>query len=115
MEGRGPKKGALPALRLARALRSPTAWLHAIARYKLIDRLHKAGGRRALPIEDRDNRFTPDDPPDEAAGELTWKNTNPPRRPTYLVIVTGTGCTLSEGFLNGLIELLVEVLFRVFR
>lgn len=43
-----------------------TAWLHAIARYKLIDRLRKAGGRRDLPIEDRDDLFTPDET--EAAG-----------------------------------------------
>jgi RNA polymerase sigma-70 factor (ECF subfamily) len=34
-----------------------TAWLHAIARYKLIDHLRRAKVRRTLPLEDADSVF----------------------------------------------------------
>ena len=37
-----------------------TAWLHAIARYKLIDHLRADPGRRAVPLDDADDLATPD-------------------------------------------------------
>ena len=38
-----------------------TAWLHAIARYKLIDHFRRAGLRRTLPIEDAHGVFAQED------------------------------------------------------
>jgi RNA polymerase sigma-70 factor (ECF subfamily) len=34
-----------------------TAWLHAVARYKLIDHFRRSGIRRTLPLEEADNVF----------------------------------------------------------
>jgi RNA polymerase sigma-70 factor (ECF subfamily) len=38
-----------------------TAWLHAIARYKLIDHLRRAKVRRTLPLEEADSVFAEED------------------------------------------------------
>jgi RNA polymerase sigma-70 factor (ECF subfamily) len=38
-----------------------TAWLHAIARYKLIDHFRRGKVRRTLPLEDADSVFTEED------------------------------------------------------
>jgi RNA polymerase sigma-70 factor (ECF subfamily) len=38
-----------------------TAWLHAIARYKLIDHFRRASLRRTLPIEEADSVFAEED------------------------------------------------------
>lgn len=44
-----------------------TAWLHAIARYKLIDHFRRAKLRRTLPIEDAENVLADSDHEDVAA------------------------------------------------
>jgi RNA polymerase sigma-70 factor (ECF subfamily) len=38
-----------------------TAWLHAIARYKLIDHFRRSGKRRTLPLEEADAVFAEED------------------------------------------------------
>lgn len=46
-----------------------TAWLHAIARYKMIDQLRETGARRTVPLDDVGDLLAPDDV-EEAATRL---------------------------------------------
>jgi RNA polymerase sigma-70 factor, ECF subfamily len=75
-----------------------TAWLHAIARYKLIDHFRRAGIRRTLPLEDAETVVAEEETESAGARRDVEKllNTLPPARRELMRQVKIVGLSTAE-------------------